>query len=227
MRGMQHSFFKYFSKELHAASFLKGKIFFRSLQYFADYEDGGVRGDSDEGTHIYRPENGLEINNLTQGTTQLLAGNEFRSSVKKGEVFVFCMSMSHSDQLSNEFHSVVCVEVHDKRKFLQSIKTKLENQGEQVWTSRVLYRDPSQPPNHRWALPESICMTKAPKFSRQNEYRIAFGKPEVFAPNNVDLTIINSANRPTKQVESTSNLTIDIGIIRDICEVHSSLGTVR
>lgn len=224
---MQHSFFKYFSKEEHAASFLKGKIFFRSLQYFADYEDGGVRGDAEEGTHVYRPENGLPINNLTQGTTPLLVGSEFRSSVKKGEVFVFCLSMSHSDELSKEFDSVVCVEVCDKRKFLQAIRTKLVNQGEQVWTSRVLYRDPSQPPKHRWALPESICMTKAPRFSRQNEYRIAFGKPEVFAPNNVDLTILNSMNEPAKHAGSTASVTIDIGDISKICQVHLPVVTLR
>jgi hypothetical protein len=224
---MRHSLFKYFSQTEHAAHFLEGKIFFRSLQYFVDYEDGEVRGDTNEGTHVYRPEKGLEINNLSQGNKQLLLNKEFRSSVKKGDIFIFCLSMAYSDQLSKEFESVACVEIRDKRKFLQSIRTTLENQGEQVWTGRVLYRDPSHAPNHLWALPERICLTKAPKFSRQNEYRIAFGRPEVFVPNNVELTISDLTHKPMKKLGFTENFTIEIGGISGICTVHSSVGTVR
>jgi uncharacterized protein with GYD domain len=218
---MRHSFFKYFSRPEHAEAFLDGKLFFRSLRYFTGHEDGDVRGDVYEGTHVYRPEQGLELN-MAQGGKHQLPGSEFRSSVVKAEILVFCMSMSYSVELAREFDSVACVEVNDKRALLRRVRLTLEARGQQVFTGPVQYRSASLPPKHRWALPELICMTKAPKFRRQDEYRIAFGEPSAFVPENVEVKIVPEGYRDIPRVDaSAENAIIEIGSIRDVCSVRT------
>jgi hypothetical protein len=52
--------------------FLDGKLRFRSLSYFRDYEDEQVRGDKNEGKMVFSPEGGLALNNQTQGYTSTI-----------------------------------------------------------------------------------------------------------------------------------------------------------
>src|SRR5271165_6782063 len=66
-RPMRHrSLFKYYADRRWAEAFLSGKLLFRSLAYFRDFEDKDIRRDQNEGTAVYRPEGGLIINNRTQ-----------------------------------------------------------------------------------------------------------------------------------------------------------------
>ena len=69
---MGHSLYKYYDNQEWADAFLGGKLRFRSLSYFRDYEDEQVRGDKNEGKMIFRPEGGLVLNNETQGYTSTL-----------------------------------------------------------------------------------------------------------------------------------------------------------
>lgn len=218
---MRHNLFKYFSKIEHSEAFLDGCLFFRTLRYFADYEDGEVRGDRNEGTHIYTPIDGLKLD-MTDGRQVVLPNSEFRPSVAREDILIFCMSMSYSEELAREFGSVACVEVHNKRALLGQIRTVLEALGHQVFTGPVQYRSASLPPLHRWALPEVICMTKAPEFRRQDEYRVAFGMPTAFAPENVSVSIVTKGHRdaPLSAVNYNSK-TVNIGDIRNICSVRS------
>jgi hypothetical protein len=62
----RRSLFKYFSDHKWAGKFLDGGLRFRSLGYFCDLEDNGVRGDVNEGTAIFRPVGGLVVTNQTQ-----------------------------------------------------------------------------------------------------------------------------------------------------------------
>ncbi len=73
----RRSLYKYFSERKWAEAFINGEVLFRSLSYFRDYEDNNVREDQNEGTSIFRPEGGLIINNLTQGTTFTLQEHAF------------------------------------------------------------------------------------------------------------------------------------------------------
>ena len=84
--------YKYFSERKWAEAFLRGELLFRSLAYFRDYEDNNVREDQHEGRAIFRPDAGLLVNNVTQGTTSILPGHAFESAVKQDEVFVFCLA---------------------------------------------------------------------------------------------------------------------------------------
>jgi hypothetical protein len=218
---MRHSLFKYFSKREHSEAFMDGSLLFRTLRYFADYEDGEVRGDRNEGTHIYMPAEGLKLN-MADGRQVKLPKSEFRPSVVKEHILIFCMSMSYSDELAREFGSVACVEVCNKRAFLGRIRAALEALGHQVYTGPVQYRSASLPPLHRWALPEVICMTKTPEFRRQDEYRVAFAMPETFAPNNVSVSIVSKGLRDDPQSSGTyTSKTVEIGEIRDICALRS------
>src|ERR1022692_2745176 len=72
---MRHSRYKYFSRLEYAEQFLDGKVFCQTAAFFRDYEDAQAQqviGDEYEGTRLYRPANGLEINNLTRGTNGTL-----------------------------------------------------------------------------------------------------------------------------------------------------------
>ena len=216
---MQQSLFKHFTRSEHADHFLEGRLLFRTLQYFVDYEDGQVRGDQNEGTHVYRPDQGLRLEKV-DGRKLPMLGSEFQSSVAKGHIYVFCMSTSRSEKLAAEFASLACVEVQNKRQFLERVRAALEAKGKMVFAGQLSYRSRSEPPAHRWALPEVICMTKSPNFKRQFEYRIAFAEPEVFAPENVEVRIVPQGHREGAMPAHIESLTIDVGRIRDICLVH-------
>ena len=106
----RRSLYKYYSERKWAEEFLGGKLLFRSLAYFRDYEDQNVREDQNEGTALFRPEGGLIVNNLTQGKTLTLPDHAFVSGANQEEIFVFCTSRSDTDELRRRFKAVMCVE---------------------------------------------------------------------------------------------------------------------
>ncbi len=114
----RHNRFKYFHNPDHAQQFLDGRMFCWNAAYYRDYEDAKtaqVVGDEYEGTRIYRPLNGLEINNLTQHTQRnLQRGAEFIT--KAHEILVYCVSMSFNDAVKKEFDAKACVEICDPLK---------------------------------------------------------------------------------------------------------------
>lgn len=218
---MQQNLFKYFSSADHAESFLSGKLFFNSLSYFSAYEDNQVRGDTSEGSLIYAPENGLEVNNLTQGISILISNGIFKSKVKYDDIFVFCMSRTFSNKIWQAFHAVVCIEVIDKRNFLSRARLAAEDAGNAAHIGAVRYYPPSSVPKQIWALPEKVCMSKTKAFDWQDEYRIAFGKPEAFALHNVDLSITSVKHDHSVQpIEVPKHTILDLGNIERICKVH-------
>ena len=121
---MRHCLYKYFSQRNWAERFVDGELLFRSLSYFRDYKDQ-IRGDRNEGSSIFSPENGLVINNETQGKTTILLGHAFESTVRQDEIFVFCLSRTFTQALSLEFEAVCCVEIQDIRQFCTRIKEAL------------------------------------------------------------------------------------------------------
>jgi hypothetical protein len=92
---MKHSRFKYFSELQHAEQFLDGKVFCQTAAFFRDHEDAQAQqiiADEYEGAPLYRPLNGLEINNLTRNQSFVLnAGMECLT--KAQEIYIFCMSL--------------------------------------------------------------------------------------------------------------------------------------
>lgn len=89
---MRHSLYKYFTERKWAEAFLDGAVLFRSLAYFHDYEDQNVRSDRNEGTAIYRPQDGLVIHNQTQEKTFRWADSAFEATANQEEILAYCAS---------------------------------------------------------------------------------------------------------------------------------------
>jgi hypothetical protein len=91
MKPAKHRRFKYFSKPEYAETFLDGKVFCRTAAFFRDYEDAQAQqivGDEYEGTRLYRPLNGVEINNVTRNWSGVVdAGVEFITKHMKSTSF--------------------------------------------------------------------------------------------------------------------------------------------
>ena len=164
----RRSLYKYYSERKWAEEFLDGKLLFRSLAYFRDYEDKNVREDQNEGAALFRPEGGLIVNNLTQGKTFTLPDHAFESGANQEEIFVFCMSRSDTDELGRRFKAVVCVEILDVGTFCARVEAALPPAARFPGRAgrparigrRVEYYRETEGGNPRWALPEVIATSK-------------------------------------------------------------------
>ena len=85
--------FKFYDERRWAEQFLAGELLCWSVSYYRDREDE-IRGDKNEGRSEYRPQGGLAINNITQGTSFCIPNSTMLSAVKQDEIFAFCMSTS-------------------------------------------------------------------------------------------------------------------------------------
>lgn len=215
----------------HAKAFLNGEMFCWNAAYYWDYEDAKaaqVIGDEYEGTRLFRPLNGLEINNLTQGVqSNLQRGAEFIT--KANEIFVFCVSMSFNDALKAEFDAKACVEILDPRKFIQRWERALPPEAlvtsgavgdyKKYVCRRVGYYHGHDLPGNGWAIPDLITTTKLKKFAYQEEYRFAYTKTDAFRFENVRIELVDRKAWPAPKPEEHANETLHLGDLRDICEI--------
>ena len=205
-------------------TFLKdGIVLFRSLAYFRDYyeKDEQVRGDRFDGTRIYKPENGLEINKA--GETFTIPSCSFESDVRVDEIFVFCMSLVNERTLYTEFKTDVCVEIFDSEKFIWRIKTALKRRPtikpKKPIYGPVQYYENNDPPIIDWAFPDRIVMRKQCNFEWQKEYRIAFSIRNALGfQQTTHKLVIGSEERTT--LSSYPEHIIRIGSMEDIAVVH-------
>jgi hypothetical protein len=162
--------YKYFSERKWAEAFLRENLLLRSLSYFRDHEDNEVRGDHNERTVVFRPEGGLVINSLTQGTTMTLPGPAFESSAKQEEIFVFYLSMSLTEELRERFRAIACFEILTIGSFCDRIERAVclrpplfpgRPGGRARLGQRVEYYKETEAGNPRWALPDMIAVSKA------------------------------------------------------------------
>jgi hypothetical protein len=193
---MKHSRFKYFSKLEYAEQFLDGEVFCQTAAFFRDYEDAQAQqiiGDEYEGTRLYRPADGLPVNNLTHdrsATTPI--GME--CATKAHEIFIFCLSLSLNDMLKTEFKAVACAEIFNPRAFikrwLDALPEVAKKDGKHV-ASRVAYYGPGDVPGTVWALPDLIITTKLKRFEYQEEYRLAYTTTEAFGFENCNYQLVD------------------------------------
>ena len=223
---MKQSRFKYFSKLEHAQAFLDGKVFCQTAAFFRDYEDAHQRqiiGDEYEGTRLYRPLSGLEINNLTCGQSfNLNAGMECET--KAHEIYVLCLSNTCSDELKSEFQAAAYVEITDPREFISrwrdALPEEAQKKGNHV-ARQVGYYNPEDLPGNVWALPDLITTTKLKQFQYQDEYRLAFTITDAFAFENCKYRIVGRKVRPAPKPEEHLSQTLELGELRDICRIHT------
>jgi hypothetical protein len=212
------SLFKYFTEQRWADAFLEGKILFRSLAYFRDYEDTKVRGDRNEGISIYRPEGGLLINNHTQGKSFTIPDAAFEVVTNQEEIFVYCLSRSLTDGLRERFESVACVEILKPPNFCERIKKAL--QAEAIFVAgRVEYYCQNDPPNPRWALPDRISLSKEESYRWQNEFRLSLTVTDAFGFEKGSHRIVLGKPETPKAAEHQEHQ-VEVGSLRDICRLH-------
>jgi hypothetical protein len=199
---------------------------FRSLAYFIHYEDEDIRRDQKEGVAVYRPEGGLVVTNLTQGTRFTLPGYAFESSVKQEQIFIYCMSGLLSDKLRDKFGAVACVEIKDIRAFCNRIEAALpqatfpEVRGRMRIGSWVEYYDESEGGNPRWALPDKIATAKSRRYSWQSEFRLVYSLTDALSFENVNTQLVkHQAAKFLPHTQHHSD-TVKAHHLRDICWLH-------
>jgi hypothetical protein len=223
---MKHRRFKYFSKREYAEKFLDGELLCQTASFFRDYEDAHARqviGDEYEGTRLYRPLTGLEMNNLTRNQSVTRnAGME--CNTKAHEIFIFCMSYACTDALKKEFGAAAFAEVIDPREFIcrwrNALPEEAKKQGKHV-ARKVGYYKPDDLPGNVWALPDLITTTKLKHFQYQDEYRLAFTTTDAFAFENCTYQIVDRKVRPSPKPDEHLHQTLELGDLRDICRIHT------
>ena len=209
----------------HAEEFIKnGEVLFRSLSFFRDYEDDGVRSDQYEGTRVHRPENGLKITNVTTGE-ELTLPHTFQSTAKENDIFVCCFSSELSETIAKRFNSASCVEIIDSPKFISMLRAALVRRpsikNKTLVYGAVKYYALNHPPIIDWALPERIALSKPESFSWQNEYRIAFAKNNAFAVENVEVNLVPLGMRAKTNVTAHAQYKLKLGKLGKVCKIHS------
>ena len=218
---MKHSRYKYFSKMNYARQFMAGKVYHQTLGYFRDFEDGAskqVIGDEFESTRIYRPADGLQVNNLTQGTSFPLQMG-FESSARAGEIFIFCFSLALTDELIQEFKAVAVVEIIKPAAFINRWIAALPA-GAVHFAKRVDYYKSQDVPGNVWPQPDLIATTKLARFAYQQEYRLGFSTTGALAFNQATQQLVDRKVRPLPKPDEHHNLTLDLGDLSGICRLH-------
>jgi hypothetical protein len=224
---LRHSLFKYFTDGKWAEAFLDGKLRFRTLSYFRDYEDEEVRGDRKEGTAVFRPRDGLVINNLTQGRTMTLPNHSFESTANQEEIFVYCLSRSLTDELRRRFGAAACVEVLNVRSFFAAVEAALPSgasfpgkPGHIRIGHPVEYYDETEGGNARWALPDVIATSKVRTYSWQDEYRLVFSLTDALGFEKVSTRLVRDSLVVAPRPAEHHYYDVSVKGLREICRLH-------
>lgn len=218
------SLFRYFSKT-HASDFVqRGTVLLRSLSYFRDYEDVGVRADEYEGTLVHQTPDGLQVNNLTLGESGT-APYRLESTAKEDDIFIYCMSTELCPEIAQRFNAEVAVEILDPSKFLARLRASLSLRrrfrADQLVHDGVRYYGWEEPPIVDWALPERIAMRKPKSFSWQKEYRFAIPTGDAFRVENVSVSLVAMGARRAGRATAHPQHILKLGNLSKICRVHA------
>lgn len=214
--------YKYFTDEAHALSFIrKGNLLMRPLSYFRALEaDEGVRGDRRDGILTYAPVGGLQMN-MQNGRVVTLEAASFNSSVQQNDIFVFCASNQLSADMAKQF-GCFCVEVDPDcviRRLKQRAHPSSQFDYDQIISGNVDYRARDKEPGVDWALPEKLVLIKPESFAGQEEFRIAVGKRNSFAVENVGLTI-QIGPTATSVAPMQTHIIANVGKLADAVKLH-------
>ncbi len=214
--------YKYLATEYAERLVNKGEMLFRSLSYFRDLEDGGVRQDEFEGTLRHRPKGGLII--TKENGEQVSLPHRFESMAKEESIFVYCFSTELDPSLARTFGADACVEIADPIKLLAKVKSAIRLRSavkeKLVPAGLVRYYEDHDPPIVDWALPEKIAMAKRARYSSQHEYRIAFAEGDAFTVENVQIQLVDeNAERPARNSAHSERL-LKLGDLSKFCAIH-------
>lgn len=219
---MKHKLFKYVSNLDHAKLLISGKVFHRTLGYFRDYLDASAKqviGDEFESTRIFRPVDGLEVSNLSSGTSGLLDMAYEYSVRASGEIYIFCTSLRMTEELKREFGAVACVEITNPRAFTKRWQRALQP-GARYFARRVQYYESVDMPGNIWEQPRRIATTKLARFANQHEYRFGFSITGALDFGQCSNQLADRKARPNPKLDEHHDMTLDLGDLNDICKLH-------
>jgi hypothetical protein len=208
----------------HVDSFLRqGSLLMRSLSYYRDYEDRGVRADPFEGTLAHRPQDGLKVTIVGSGEVRSLP-HTLESAAREDDIFVYCASSELKPEIATQFGTSVCIEIHEPIRFLHRLRTALSLRSRiranLLVHGEVRYYELHEPPIVDWALPERIALRKPSHFSWQREYRFAVPRGNAFAVENVSVKLVAlGAPRPPRATTHPS-IPLKLGDLSKFCRVH-------
>jgi len=225
--------YRFFDQIEWAEQMMRGSFRFRTLAYYRDYEDQEVRGDHSEGTSVYRPASGLEIQNHTQRNKSVHPDSAFESEVKAGEIFVFCLSKSDTSRIREGFRAVACVEINNVPEFCRLVEGALAGAffggrpGHERVGHHVQYYLPGEPPEARWACPDLIACSKFDDYRWQDEFRLLFSFTDALRFENVQLRIVKgNPSRPPDPLQHHDH-TIRVADLKNIATMHAIQRTFR
>jgi hypothetical protein len=218
--------YKYLPSQYADAVIKEGKLLFRNLSYFRQYEDR-IRGDPIEGIHMDAPDRGFTITNLTRGFS--ITGNfSFLNSIDQDNVFVFCLSKTFAVELFEEFSCDACIVIKNPDKFIARCRhavKKLKRHGladkKGLIHRSVDYYKFNEAVEKSVKDPLNLPFFKAIRFSHQDEYRIVFGYPGAFKLTQriIDNSVFDLAAE-IRRGTPREHLLI-VGNIEDIAEVRT------
>ncbi len=218
------SLFRYLPKTYAADFVQKGAVLFRSLSYFRDYEDAGIRADEHEGTLVHQTPGGLQVNNPTTGESGTVL-YRLESTAKEDDIFVYCMSTELCPEIAQRFKAEVAVEILDPSKFLARLRASLSLRrrfrSDQLVHGGVRYYKWEEPPIVDWALPERIAMRKPESFSWQKEYRFAVPIGDAFGVGNVSVNLVPIGSGRKARASAHPQHLLKLGNLSKICRVHA------
>ncbi|GAB3767363.1 hypothetical protein GCM10028796_28830 [Ramlibacter monticola] len=196
----------------------------RSLSYYRDYEDAGVRADPFEGTLAHRPQGGLKVRMVDSGE-EIPLPHTLESTAREDDIFVFCVSSELNSETAKRFGTSVCVEIHKPVHFLHRLRTALSLRARirahHLVHGDVRYYDLHEPPIVDWALPERIALRKPRHFSWQREYRFAVPRGDAFAVENVSVKLVPlDVPRPPRSMDHPF-ISLKLGDLSQCCKVHN------
>lgn len=215
---------RYFSSEDYALKLIEeGEVLLRSLSYFRDYEDNGVRADPYEGTLTHRPESGLEIRLVNDGQPVALP-HTFEARANEDDILVYCLSTQLSLHIARRFDAKFAVLVKDRGTFLARVRRALTHvpgaDPKQLVHGAVKYVNEHDAPGVDWALPERIALRKPATFRWQSEYRIAAPVGDAFAVENVRLSLTSPAGDRPAKAQGHPQHTLRLGNLESICRLQ-------
>ena len=217
------SLFKYLPSEYVYSFINEGKILFRSLSYFQNYEDN-ARGDEFEGTRRHRPKDGLTIT-LSDTEEKIVLPHTLEASVNNtDDIFVFCLSEIYSENLALKFNANAYIEILNPGRFIGGIRQALQRRpsikNKTPIHGKVKYYTLDEDVITDWALPEKIAMSKLIHYSPQNEYRIAYSLNNAFEVGNTQLRLGEFKDENLQVSKIYPEQPLKIGCIDRICKVH-------
>jgi hypothetical protein len=219
MQVIPSQLFKFYNERKWAEQFLAGELLCGSISYYCDLEDN-IRGDKNEGRSEYRPQGGLLVTNITQGTSFSIPHSAMLSVVKQDEIFAFCMSTSSDAVVSKQLGKTL-VEILDGPEFVRRARAALPENAT-FFSRAVEYYEASNPPEARWAVPEFISTAKqsSPTYVSQAEYRLVFSLTDALEFERVALSITTGQAQSTSRKTPYPHYVIKAGDLTDICRLH-------